>query len=279
MIVLSLTRRTLTAWTGAASALPMLGLAPAPGDAAPWEQPLTFSDEFDTLSVSGRGDDTRWSAHTPWHGDFGDAKFVDPGPGFPFSVNNGALTITAQKDAAGQWRSGLLSSTNPDGRGFSQLYGYFEARAKVPAGPGVWPAFWLVGVNRSGARVEIDIMEYYGRAPRQFSSSMHVWPHDKGDRASHDIARTDTGETPLSDGFHTFGAEVTPQWTSIYFDRRPVQRFKTPLEHTAPLGILVNLALGSGWPIDKTPNPSLFLVDYVRVYAPRPTPSPGQPGR
>jgi hypothetical protein len=29
---------------------------------------------------------------------------------------------------------------------------------------------------------------------------------------------------------------------------------------------LVNLALGSGYPIDKTPDPSTLLVDYVHVY-------------
>jgi hypothetical protein len=33
---------------------------------------------------------------------------------------------------------------------------------------------------------------------------------------------------------------------------------------------LVNLALGSGFPIDRTPDPSVLLVDYVHVYAPDP---------
>jgi len=30
--------------------------------------------------------------------------------------------------------------------------------------------------------------------------------------------------------------------------------------------IMVDLALGGGWPIDKTPNPSYMFVDWVRVY-------------
>jgi hypothetical protein len=34
--------------------------------------------------------------------------------------------------------------------------------------------------------------------------------------------------------------------------------------------VLVNLALGSGWPIDHTPNPSIMKVDYVHVFAPPP---------
>jgi hypothetical protein len=31
--------------------------------------------------------------------------------------------------------------------------------------------------------------------------------------------------------------------------------------------ILVDLASGSGWPIDKMPDPSDMLVQYVRVYS------------
>jgi len=29
----------------------------------------------------------------------------------------------------------------------------------------------------------------------------------------------------------------------------------------------VDLALGGGWPIDGTPNPSYMYVDYVRAYS------------
>ncbi len=34
-----------------------------------------------------------------------------------------------------------------------------------------------------------------------------------------------------------------------------------------PLYIPVDLALGGGWPIDKTPNPSYMYVDYIRAYS------------
>ena len=52
-----------------------------------------------------------------------------------------------------------------------------------------------------------------------------------------------------------------------YFDGRAVQRQKTPPEAKVPLYMLVNLAMGSGWPIDKAVSPSYMDVDYVRVYA------------
>jgi hypothetical protein len=64
----------------------------------------------------------------------------------PFAVNNGILTITVKptdpaiQAVAGfaKYSSGLLTTEYS----FSQTYGYFEIRAKLPAGRGLWPAFW-----------------------------------------------------------------------------------------------------------------------------------------
>lgn len=100
---------------------------------------LVFNEEFDKpLDVSPWGPGTRWIAHTPWRGDFGDAQFTDPKDGFPFTVADGILRIEARK-TNGKWRAGLLASNDAKGNGFSLQYGYFEMRAKMPPGPGVWP--------------------------------------------------------------------------------------------------------------------------------------------
>ena len=116
---------------------------------------LTFDEDFSQpLSISAWGPGTRWIAHTPYAGDFGDARFGDPGKDSPFSVHNGILRIEAMK-TGNHWRSGLICSVDPNGVGFSQQYGYFEMRAKLPKGLGTWPAFWLMG----GATI--------GRAKRQ----------------------------------------------------------------------------------------------------------------
>ena len=95
-----------------------------------------FVEDFDALDVSGFDCDTRWIAHTPYKGDFGDAKFADPSRRFPFRIIDGELRIEARK-WYGQWESGLLSSQNECGTGYVQQYGYFEARMKLPAGDGV----------------------------------------------------------------------------------------------------------------------------------------------
>ncbi|MFC6788907.1 hypothetical protein ACFQE0_04255 [Methylobacterium komagatae] len=62
-----------------------------------------FADDFNSLSVSPSNNDrTRWSAHTPWYGDFGDAKFIDPVDMYadpekndPFLIRDGVLVIRA----------------------------------------------------------------------------------------------------------------------------------------------------------------------------------------
>lgn len=226
----------------------------------------TFQEDFDHLDATAWGETkSRWITHTPWNGDFGDARFHDPWDGFPFTTKDGILQIEARKGADGVWRSGLLASTNPKGQGFSQAFGYFEVRMKLPKGNGVWPAFWLIGLDRSKFTAEIDVIEYYGRAPYRFQSGYHVW-RPEGQQNISDGFTTTVEQDSLSDDFHTYGVEIQPKTTVFYFDRKPIWSFDTPPEFHMPFFPLVNLALGGGWPVDETPNPSFLLVDYVHVY-------------
>ena len=227
---------------------------------------LTFDENFDRLDVSAFGGGTRWIAHTPWGGDFGDAVFADPTPGFPFTIENGVLRIEARKGVDGTWRSGLLASVDRRGNGFLQQFGYFEMRAKLPAGPGVWPAFWLIANQDEKTSAEIDVLEYYGHAPDIYHSTAHVWPKsgDVEKRTYHIQHSIPYGV--LYQEYHKFGVLVDADWITFYLDRREMGRVATPPEHRRPMFILLNLALGSGWPIDHTINPSYMYVDYVRAF-------------
>jgi hypothetical protein len=230
---------------------------------------LVFQDEFDTLDVSANGPNTKWTAHTPWHGDFGDALFADPTPGFPFTVTDGILRIEARKDSSGKWKSGLLASVDANNNGFKLQYGYFEVRAKLPPGEGMWPAFWLdsmIPSTSSDPSLEIDVFEYYGQFPEKFHSTVTQWPKDRTLQNIWQATVTPVTAGSLTNDFHTFGVDVQPDWITIYLDGVQTWRTPTPATHKHGLMILVNLAMGGGWSIANAPSPSYMYVDYIRAY-------------
>ena len=237
------------------------------------EYELAHADEFDTLSIAPRSleNGEKWTAHTPWNGDFGDAVFVDPRADRPFSVADGVLTITASRSDEGRWRSGLIAAADATGRGWGVQYGYFEARMKMPPGKGTWPAFWLMSLQpaKKLPKIEIDVIEYYGHMTDRFFATTHVWqPEDAEKVTSHDGSTIRVPEGSLVEEFHRYGVRVDPQHITYFLDGTEVWRQATPVELDTPLYPLVNLALGSGYPIDETPDPSRLEVDYVRVYKP-----------
>jgi hypothetical protein len=72
--------------------------------------------------------------------------YSDPSVGEnPFSDADGVLTISTTPAAPGSnpynlpYDSDLITTYGS----FHQLYGYFEVRAELPAGTGLWPGFWL----------------------------------------------------------------------------------------------------------------------------------------
>ncbi|MBV8093278.1 MAG: glycoside hydrolase family 16 protein [Acetobacteraceae bacterium] len=231
---------------------------------------LVFDDEFHELSISAHGPSTTWTAHTPWNGDFGDAAFMDPMPGFPFTLTPNGLRIEMRKLPDGHWQSGLISSTDPAGNGFTRRYGYFEINTKLPAGPGIWPAFWLaarVPADSPDPGLEIDVFEHYGKFPANYNTTVTLWPkpgHESEKWYQMKVQNVAAGS--LSERFHTYGVKVDPTWITFYFDRKEYWRIKTPAQHKYGLGILADLGLGSGWPIDQTPNPCFMDIRYIRVY-------------
>ncbi len=228
---------------------------------------MTFDDEFDDLSVSASGPGTRWFTATKEN--FGDARFVEQKDGFPFSAEKGILRIEAAKKDGG-WQSGIIASADPKGGGFSQKFGYFEMRAKFPKSKGMWPAFWLLGqpslTDKKRPNPEIDVVEHYGVLPNAVQSTLHVWFPDGRHTAKGDFIAA----PGLTDDFHTYGVLVDEANVVWYFDGVEVQRQKTPEEAKVPLYMIVNLAMGGGWPIDQAVSPSYMYVDYVRAYAKRP---------
>lgn len=239
---------------------------------------VTFNETFGTLDISDHGPGTRWIAHTPWSGDFGDAVFDNIGPHGPFAagehgpftIGPQGLQIVARKMPDGKWHSGLICSMDRDGagqRGFAQRYGYFEIKAKLPGGPGTWPAFWLVGTDKTSSSVEINVFEYYGKFPNAFHSAEHIW---KGGKDVLGLDRlTDVPEGLLTEHFNRFGVLVAPDRTRFYLNRQEIWDTATPPEYRQPLYILANLALGGGWPIEGLESPASMAIEYIRVFQKR----------
>ena len=214
-------------------------------------------------------------------------------------IQNGNLVITAQQEtytgADGVTRSYTSARLKTQGI-FSQAYGRFEARIKLPAGQGIWPAFWLLGddIAKDGWPKcgEIDIMENIGKEPATNHGSLHG-PSSTNPTAdltatitlpaavSHPASAPSTGATALpgrrlSDDFHIYAAEWDPGEVRFYLDSHLYATFTSAqwpaggnwvFDH--PFFIILNVAVGGDWPgapDSTTVFPQQMLVDYVRVY-------------
>ena len=241
---------------------------------------LVWSDEFNGASDPAI-DSSKWLVEvggTGWGNH--ELQYYTDRPQNVF-VRDGALVIRARKEnfvghdrVTKNYTSARLKTA---GR-FSQAYGRFEARIKIPAGQGMWPAFWLLGddIGKVGwpACGEIDIMENIGKEP----STVHGSIHGPGFVGSVGLEAPYTlpGNRRFADDFHIFAVEWEPNAVRFYVDQDLyVTRTRADLHpgwkwvFDHPFFVLLNLAVGGDWagsPDATTVFPRDMLVDYVRVY-------------
>ncbi|WP_200207099.1 glycoside hydrolase family 16 protein [Micromonospora coerulea] len=196
---------------------------------------------------------------------------------------NGNLVITARRENPGgygcwygscQYTSARLLTAGT----FSQAYGRFEARIKIPRGQGLWPAFWMLGsdiaTNPWPSNGEIDIMENVGYEP----STVHGTLHGPGYSGANGLggATSLPGGQALADAFHTYTVDWAPDSITWYLDGVAYSR-KTPADAGSnrwvfdhPFFMIMNVAVGGNWPGSpdgSTAFPQQMVVDYVRVQA------------
>jgi beta-glucanase (GH16 family) len=243
----------LTVPAGVLLAAVLFGAALAPGRPGP-----VFSDEFDGTRV----DLGRWASGYPWgctNGGTGERQCYTPDA---LAVRDGLLVIEAdRRETNGMpYRSGMITSHDS----FSQRYGYFELRARLPRGKGLWPAFWLLPKPTGTWPPELDVMEQIGSEPNTVLMAQH-YRDAAGVNRKH--ARTWTGPD-FTAGFHTFALSWGPRAIVWYVDG--VERFRSEREiPTEEMYVLVNLAVGgesAGEPDATTSFPSRMEVDYLRVW-------------
>ncbi|MBZ5547886.1 MAG: glycoside hydrolase family 16 protein [Acidobacteriia bacterium] len=161
---------------------------------------------------------------------------------------------------------------------FSQTYGRFEARLKIPYGQGLWPAFWMLGddIDKVGwpACGEIDIMENIGKEPAIIHGSIHGPGYIGG--TGIEAPYTFPAKQRFADDFHVFAVEWDPDSVSFFVDQDLYVRHTRADLHPGwkwvfdkPFFVILNVAVGGDWPGDPdstTVFPQAMLVDYVRVY-------------
>ena len=186
---------------------------------------------------------------------------------------NGNLAITARAEA---YMGSPFTSARIKTQGlFDQTYGRFEARIKMPWGPGIWPAFWLLGANIDTVAWpqcgEIDIMEYRGQEPTTIHGSVHGPGYSGGQAITKSF---DLIGDRFDNDFHIYSIEWGGDYIDFFVDENYYQRI-TPNDLTGawvfnhPFFIILNVAVGGdyvGFPTTGTPFPQTMLVDYVRVY-------------
>jgi len=239
------------------------------GQTGEWN--MVFDDEFNGSSL----DTSKWRTCFWWADETctiesnNEMQLYNPED---VMVGNGVLRLRAQKRDMVAWNgvtyhytSGMVMTggrggSNPIPPGFSFLYGFAEALVRVPAGQGLWPAFWTLSADYSWPP-EIDIMEILGDEPSIYHMHYHFVGGDDGS--------TWTGPD-FSAGWHVLGVDWSPDAIVWYVDGAEHWRYDIPANITNEVSyLLLDLAVGGNWPgppDNNTPFPSYYDIDYVRVW-------------
>ncbi len=239
-------------------------------EARNWQE--TWSDDFNG-SAGQLPDATKWTFDIgTGDGGWGNAE-LQSYTNSPQNVSldgNGNLVITAIRDG-NRFTSARIKTQGL----FAQKYGRFEARLKTPYGPGLWPAFWMLGENIETVGWpqcgEIDIMELRGQEPNVIHGTIHGPGYSGGNPI--------TKKYGLADGrfdtdFHVYAVEWYEDRIDFFVDDYLYHRIESkdvPGEwvYNEPFFILMNVAVGGnyvGFPTAGTPFPQRMTIDYVKVY-------------
>lgn len=235
-----------------------------------WE--LTWSDEFD--GPAGSAPDAGSWTYDLGRGDNGwgnqELQAYTDNPENVSLDGEGNLVITARR-SGNTFSSGRIKTQGL----FNQAYGRFEASIKAPVGPGIWPAFWMLGSDITDVSWpqcgEIDIMEMRGQQPNLMAGSVHGPGYSAGNAIT---AGYGLENARFDDGFYLYAIEWGEDYIDFFVDDFLYQRI-TPEDvggdwvFDNEFFLLLNVAVGGtyvGFPVDDTPFPQSMVIDYVRVY-------------
>lgn len=236
---------------------------------------LVWSDEFN--GASGSAVDAKNWTFDVGNGSNGwgnsELEYYTNGTNNAAMDGTGNLVITARKESMGgmAYTSARLKTQGLH----AWQYGRIEGRMKIPAGQGIWPAFWMLGndiatVNWPNCG-EIDVMENIGKEP----NIIHGSAHGPGYSGGNPLTAQTTLSAAVSSAYHLFAVEWDATSIRWYVDDT-LYSTKTNADipsgttwvYTHPFFIILNVAVGGTWPGSPdgtTVFPQQMLVDYVRV--------------
>lgn len=193
-------------------------------------------------------------------------------------VEDGKLKITAiaedyvygdKNQYKASYTSGRITTSGKQ----SFKYGKVEARIKLPADLGLWPAFWMLGQNEPKGWPycgEIDILETWNKA--QFAQgALHWEKEDTKPYKDNYVVGKITGIDKT--GWHIYGIIWTPEKIQWTFDDEVFWEYSIKDAHQSELHkefyIILNCAVGGNLPHftpDENFTSAQVEVDYVRVY-------------
>ena len=179
-------------------------------------------------------------------------------------VEDGYLKLYALKKGD----SLLGSAVGTEGL-FMSKYGYYECRAQLQKSPGVWAAFWIQsteiakGEDPAVFGAEIDIFEFFKKLGTDIVSHNVHWAYGPNQRTTRGMQSYLKG---VSEGFHTFGLEWTPEKYIFYIDGYKFYEVTQGISHIEEYIILSMEYPSTHEEIKNTVFPDVFIVDYVKVY-------------
>jgi beta-glucanase (GH16 family) len=241
---------------------------------------LVWADEFNTI------DSSNWTFET--NGDGGgnnELQYYTIGQNasiqFDSAVNSNVLVIEARRENPNNYGCWYGRCTYTSARMITRgkrsfQYGRVEARLRLPSTQGIWPAFWMLGNNltqvgwpQSG---EIDIMEHVGFEPTLTHGAIHGPGYSGGNPI---IGTYNAGEI-VSARYRVFAVEWDANGIRWFVDGQQFHSVtraqvlaRGPWTFDQPFFLLLNVAVGGGWPGSPNANsvfPQRLHVDYIRVY-------------
>ena len=238
---------------------------------------LVFEDEFEDLSA--------WNIWTGGAFNNEIQMYTEE----QLSLDSGILTISAlRKNITGpskpfdstsadfEYVSGRIESKEtygPSEEEGEQTY-RFLARIKLPAGHGMWPAFWSYG-DPWPTQGEIDILEARGAEPTRFSSNIYYGVED-GININHDTEAKHEIGLDLTEAFHVYEMIWSTDSIEILLDGERLHTYTSSSNNNInnlvgkKQKLVFNTAVGGWFFADQNSanyaDSSSMEIDWVKVY-------------